>query len=260
VVCLPLRSCLGLPASVEKLALLVDCGLVRPKLWHECSAIVFAHRVDTQLRIAHADHPAHSVYLEQSRSFLPRKCPRYRIPFAKAVKAVEAQLGVDHNAAEAASISSLRKLSLTRQIGQIQSPKGQRDPSHFASVYANQPKAASYVMLDSRSTAKLRARLRMNRHHLRSRQWLLLLSDSSLCPTCKALGTITEENPEHVLMQCPRFQTARMQLSEECKSHGVALTMCLATGDFSEVPNSGIAAIRTATAHFLHQVDDCLHI
>lgn len=86
VVCLPLRCCLdlGLPVSAERLALLVDFGLVRPQLWHGCSALVFAHRVDTQLVASLPNHPAHAVFLEQSRTALPPKCPKYRIPLAKA--------------------------------------------------------------------------------------------------------------------------------------------------------------------------------
>src|SRR6185312_17095449 len=89
VVCLPLRCCLGLPRSVEKLALLSDFGVVRPSLLRDCLSLTYAHRVDNQLATITPRHPAHVVFRQQANAALPPWSPRYRIPFAKAVKKQE---------------------------------------------------------------------------------------------------------------------------------------------------------------------------
>jgi hypothetical protein len=74
------------------------------------------------------------------------------------------------------------------------------------------------------------------------------------------MGIVTEESPEHALLECPRFDLARLQLAAECAYIDKALSVRLITGDFSGVPSQCVADIRAATADFLHAVDRCLHI
>ena len=146
-----------------------------------------------------------------------------------------------------------------RSAQTVTGPKVPHAQSRYARVYAK-PGPASDITLDQRKTATLRARVRLNRHHLRSRKWALLMIDASLCPACRSLQAVVEESPEHVFIECPRFNTARLHLATECQYHGVALTMPLITGDFSNVPPERVEDIRIATAMFLHTVDQCLHI
>jgi hypothetical protein len=79
VVCFALRCAVGLPAFVQKLALLTEFGVVCPQLWRECSAIVFAHHVDCELGEHRPDHPAHQLFLAQRRTPLPKRCPKRHI-------------------------------------------------------------------------------------------------------------------------------------------------------------------------------------
>lgn len=264
VVCFPLRCSLGLPVSTEKLALFVEFALVRPQLWHGCSAIVFAHRIDTQLAEANPKHPAHLIFREQSRAALPRNCPKYRIPLAKAVKTVEWQLGVDHDSSEASRISSLRKPALSRQIRQILGPKEPHKRSRYATAHTMRLAPASYLLLDPRKTAILRARLRFNRHHLRARQYKLRLANSPWCPACdwiprpgkrKPQHLLRYETPEHVLLSCPRFQLLRINLSAELALQNISPNLDIITGDFTGVRPEGVADIRAATADFLHRIE-----
>ena len=261
VVCLPLRCCLGLPVSTHKLSLFVEFALVRPQLWHDICAIVFAHRVDVEYDTESPQHPAHIVYREQSRTRLPPKCPKHRIPLAKAVKTVKWQFRVDHGILNSSRPANLRKLALTRQIRQITSPKGQKERSSYAKMFRLRPAPASYIMCEQRPMAVLRGRIRLNRHHLRDRQHKLGLNESPHCPAC--MHAFSEQNPEtsaHVLLHCPRFEPDRMQLLHELQHHGVPLSLDAITGDLPGVSPDGAADIRSATATFLRRIDRCLHI
>jgi len=255
VVCLPLRCCVGLPISAEKLALFVEFGIVRPQLWHGCCAITFAHRVDTQLTNINAQHPAHRVFLAQKASRLQRKCPKHRIPLAKAVQTVEWQLGVNHDSSNV-TVAVLRKLALAKQIRQIRAPKETHKPSRYATEYTFGPAPTSYIMLDSRDNAILRARMRLNRHHLRQRQHKLGLADSPWCPSCPH----REENIQHVLFDCPRLQLARMQLTQELALFGESPDLSVITGDLARVRPAHVAGVLAATATFLSRINQTVSI
>ena len=264
-VCLPLRCVLGLPASTEKLALFVEFAIVRPILWRDCCALVFAHRLDVKLGRNKPQHPAHLLFRAEARAFLPRRCPKYRIPFGKAIKTIEYQFGVDHDSDKACA-ASLRKIALVRQINQIRAPKELQDRSRYAEEFNLCPAPASYIMTDSRVVATLRARIRMNRHHFRSRQWRLKLVDDPHCPACSSFfdpndaESVPCETPEHVLISCVRFQNARMRCSNGLLLHSVPLTMDVITGDLSAVSAHSKTDIQLATADFLRHINGIIPI
>jgi len=259
-VCLPLRCVLGLPASTQKLALFVEFGLPCPRLLHSCTVIVYAHHVDIELGRVQPHHPAHKLFRQQRSGFLPKRCRRSRIPFAKAVITDEYRLGVDHNSDTAASIASLRKTALTKQIRLICEPDGKQQPSRFATNFIHRPAPTGYVMKDMRNIASLRARIRLNRHHLRDRQRKLKLIDDDRCPACvEVLGpnahAAPTENATHVLLECPRFSTSRMQCSAQLHLCGTEMSMDTLTGFFANVPAQHREEARTVTAEFLSKVN-----
>ena len=259
-VCLPLRCILGLPASTEKLALFVEFGLVRPALWRECSALVFAHRVDVELGKAQPNHPVHLLFVQQSRGYLPKRCPKYRIPFAKAVKTVEYRFDVDHESDLAARVASLRKRALARQIRQIRAPDEKRPTSRYAKELKLCPAPTSYILTDKRDIAVLRARIRLNRHHLRARQKKLKIVDDDRCPACvEFYGPQAQSAPSetvaHVLLNCPRFDLARMRCSSVLSKCDTSLTTEVLTGDCSAVSAQHQEDVQLATADFLQSIN-----
>lgn len=91
--------------------------------------MVFAHHVDCELGERRPDHPAHLLFREQRSVRLPRRCPKSRIPFGKAVATYAHRFAVDHDDSKAASVATMRKLALERQIGLIRRTEGKRRPT-----------------------------------------------------------------------------------------------------------------------------------
>jgi len=260
-VCSPLRAVLGLHRSVQKLGLLVEFGIVRPSVWHDCCALVFAHRVDVKLEKDRPGHPSTFIFRTEAGGFLPKNCPKHRVPFGKVIKAVEHRFSIAHTSDKASCMASLRKHALVQQLHQLRLPEKQKAPSCYATEFALWPSPASYIMSDPRDIALLRARIRLNRHHLRSRQHRLSLTDSALCRSCAYLGPHAPvETPKHILLDCPRFDTARMHCSLELDLLGCPLTMDTLTGGVHNVTGDSKTEVLSATAVFLRKINSMLTI
>jgi hypothetical protein len=260
-VCFPLRCSVGLPVSVQKMALFVEFGIVCPQLWRECSAMVFAHHVDCELGANRPDHPAHLLFKEQRSVSLPKRCPKSRIPFGKAVETYAYRFAVDHNDSKAASVATLRKLALERQIGLIRRTDGKRQPTRYAREFELRPAPTSYILTDSRPSATLRARLRLNRHHLRIRQHTLNANIDERCPSCLALNSqaphlAPAETPQHVLFDCPLHARPRRLWFLELTRYGIPTNMHILTGDFSAIRPDQRGQAREASANLLRDIND----
>lgn len=257
-VCLPLRCALGLPSSTQRLALFAEYGIIGPRLQHDRSALVLAHRAHIALAPAPQSgprdyskprivHSSHKLFALQSSFPLPRVIAKRCIPFAKAVKFVEHTWNVFHESATCKSSAALASTALSLQLHDLLSaPKRTR-----YSRFSLRPYPTCYIMLDNRPTATLRARIRLNRHHFRSRQHLLRLEDSADCATCKV-----PETAEHVLLTCPRFALHRFHcLAELSQRYTPEFSVSLITGDFRFVHKKILATVQTATARFLHEIN-----
>jgi hypothetical protein len=81
------------------------------------------------------------------------------------------------------------------------------------------PGRSHYLYLEPRSTAVMRARLRLNRSTLVSSLFKRGLADSPLCPhpPCTAAGL--EETADHVLLHCPRreLRAARLRCQNQLR-------------------------------------------
>ena len=246
-ICLPPRCALGLPSSTHRLSLLIEFGIPGPSLLHDCLSLAFAHRVHIQYPETCPSNPALATFLAQSETRLRRHHPKSLIPFAKLVKKVEIAWNIEHTNPRASSPCLLRPQALKHQIRAIQS----LDPA-VRPRYADlclQPKPASYITSDSRPVAVLRARIRLNRHHLNSRQHLLALVPSSDCPNC--LPSSVPEDPNHVLFHCPRFSLARFYCFAVFRFFNVPLAFDVISGDLSSVRGPARREIQAATAAFL---------
>jgi hypothetical protein len=260
-VCFPLRCAVGLPVSTEKLALFVEFGVVCPKLWRECSAMVFAHRVDCELGESQPDHPVHKLFLEQRRMRLPKRCPKRCIPLAKSVVTYEYRFGADHEDTHTANVASMRKLALERQIRWIKDPGGKRQPSRYTREFTLRPAPASYILTDNRQIATLRARIRLNRHHLRSRLHTLDPAVDTRCPHCLALNNqaahlVPCETLQHVLFECPLHAQPRKLCFFELNRYGIPADLHVLSGDFSAVGPDTRGQARIASANLLRDINE----
>jgi hypothetical protein len=260
-VCLPLRCALGLPPSTQRLALLIECGIIGPRLQFERAALAFAHRAHIKLAprsqpsgsnrcfnygMTHF-HPTHSLFTRQFTQHLPRNTPKSRIPFGMAVRAISHFWGVDHTDKDCRSSRSLTKRALERQIAQIRSAAS---PPRYAQLDLS-PWPADYLKLDDRQTAILRARLRLNRHHFRARQHRLGLEDSPDCTVCSV-----PETAHHVLFECVRFDLSRHACFSVLSFHNAQLaSLSLLTGDFGYIRRKAVLEVENATARFLHTIN-----
>jgi hypothetical protein len=259
-VCFALRCSVGLPVSVQRLALLTEFGVVCPKLWRETSAMVFAHHVDCELGVNRPDHPAHKLFIAQRRTPLPKRCPKSRIPLAKSIITYAYRFGVDHDDSQSANIASMRKLALKRQISWLKDPKGKRPPTRYTREFKQRPAATSYILTDTRQIATLRARIRLNRHHLRSRRHTLDSKVDARCQHCLSLNNqaahlVPTETPEHVLLHCPLHERPRSLWSLECSRYSIPLNMDVLTGDYSAVDPSKRANAQYFSANLLSEIN-----
>ena len=262
VVCFALRCSVGLPISVQKLGLFVEFGVVCPKLWRECSAMVFAHRVDCELGVSRPDHPAHKLFNEQRSVRLPKRCPKSCIPLAKATVTYEYRFGVDHDDSRAANVASMRKLALERQIRKIRETDGKRRPTHYAREFKLRPATASYVLTDTRQIATIRARIRLNRHHLRSRQHRLDGKVDDRCQYCLELSNgqaahlVPSETLQHVLFECPLHARPRKLWSFELSRAGIPLNIDVLTGDYADVRPDKRGLARVFSGNLLRDINE----
>ena len=159
----------------------------------------------------------------------------------------------------------MRKLALARQIRQIRAPDEKRPTSRYAKEFKLCPAPMSYIMTDKRDIATLRARIRLNRHHLRSRQKKLKAVEDDRCNACvEFLGAQSHLAPAetaiHVLLKCPRFDHARMRCSSVLSISGTPMSMEVLTGDCSSVPVQHREEVQLATADFLQQISKTVSI
>src|SRR5690242_18864118 len=83
-------------------------------------------------------------------------------------------------------------------------------PVRFAR-FAQHAEPPNYILSDTRPTAILRARLRLNRHHFNELQYRAgHQSDTPFCPSCPDVP----ESIDHFLLDCPRFLAHRQQLRD----------------------------------------------
>jgi Reverse transcriptase (RNA-dependent DNA polymerase)/Endonuclease-reverse transcriptase len=261
VVCFPLRCAVGLPVSAQKLGLFVEFGVVCPKLWRECSALSFAHHVDCELGKVRPDHPAHKLFIEQSRAPLPKRCPKRYIPLAKSTVAYAYRFEVDHTDSRAAKIASMRKRALERQINWLKETRGKRKPTRYAREFTQCPAPTSYILTDTRQIATLRARIRLNRHHLRSRQHTLDPTVDNRCQHCLALNNqpallVPSETPQHVLFECPLHDQPRWLWSIKLARSRIPFNMNILTGDYSEIGPEKRSLARAFTSSLLRDINE----
>ena len=155
--CLPLRRCLSLPPNVHRLAVLVEFGLPNLRLLHQELAISYAHRLVNQPD----GHLARVLLLEQYARPIQTSL-NHLTSFGSYLKQAEARFNFDHSEQIPAFKRSLRSRSLSMQIDQLR----KCEYSRILRNVSIHPSPCSYIKLDQRPSAILRARLRLNRNHL----------------------------------------------------------------------------------------------
>src|SRR5262249_35481411 len=110
------------------------------------------HRVDCELGDKRPDHPVHKLFVSQYSMPLPKRCPKRRIPVAKATVTYEYRFDLDHKDSQAAHVASVRKLALKRQIGWLTDADGKRPPTRYVREFKQHPAATAYILSDNRQT------------------------------------------------------------------------------------------------------------
>ena len=106
-------------------------------------------------------------------------------------------------------------------------------PLHlFLRSLSLKPAPCSYIKLEQRPLAILRARLRLNRTHLNYSKFRRNLAESPHCPSCPG----TDESAHHALFVCPTFAAARHDCFSMLDSFDCPITFEVLTGDVSSIP------------------------
>ena len=221
--CLPLRRCLSLPPNVHRLAVLVEFGLPNLRLKHEELAISYAHRLSNQP----SAHLASQLLVDQYRRPLQTSLNSLT-PLGSYLKQVEARWNWDHTLNVPAFKRSLRSRALSMQIDQLR--KGVF--SRLLRSLSLKPAPCSYIKLEQRPLAILRARLRLNRTHLNYSKFRRNLAESPHCPSCPG----TDESAHHALFVCPTFAAARHDCLSMLDAFDCPITFEVLTGDVSSIP------------------------
>jgi hypothetical protein len=240
--CLPLRCCLGLPANVHRLGLFIEFGLPNLHLLHQEYSMTYAHR----LSLLPPDRIARRLFYEQYDMKVPVSSG-VLTPFGSQVKAIEASWSIDHSSPALTFKRDLRKKALLIQIDELIN-------SHSSRILCQlslKPLVSSYIMLDSRINAVLRARIRLNRNKLNYNQYRRNLVLSPSCPVCPGV----DETVHHVLFDCPTFDAARFHCFNTLDSFSCPASFEVLTGDVSSVPPRHRRFILTASAKFLHVIN-----
>ena len=148
--------------------------------------------------------------------------------FGSYLKQAEARFNFDHSTQIPAFKRSLRSRSLSMQIDQLRN-------CEYSQILRNvsiQPSPCSYIKLDQRPIAILRARLRLNRNHLNYTKFRCKMSLSPLCPSCPH----SAETVRHVLFHCPTFAAVRHICFNTLAAFECPISFEVLTGDVSSIP------------------------
>lgn len=263
-IALPLRCAVGLPSSTHVQSLLVEFAVASPKILFDAVALSFAHRVDVKLRSSDPDHPSAKLFARQQRIVGFTKT---NMPFAKLALKIslnwerEIAPEFDHTHEDCKSVAAFYPRALAQNISELLFPASEQEPVRYAR-FVHHAEPASYILSETRPTAVLRARLRLNRHHFNEHlHHAGKQAETPFCPYCPSVS----ESVDHVLLECPQYHAFRQRLRDEliaCDLPGIAsfsdlnraAAVDVITGDFSLIPRAVRQAVQSATATFLHAV------
>ena len=119
------------------------------------------------------------------------------------VKVIEYRWDLKHSSPTASSFQELKAIALKfqRQIFLAQ------NAGHLFQRLIPPEQTASYILVETRPFARLRARIHLNRPSFNVPLFIRHLAPSRTCPYCAS-----DEDVEHVLLECHAYALARHQL------------------------------------------------
>jgi len=275
-VCLPLRSCLGLPANTHRLALFVEFGIpslrllfreiqlatacrfyrlpqshLSSELFHDQYYLSQPSQPSTKSRSrinAHSSVKAHSLIKPRSLA----KVPRPLWPFGRSVKKLECEWDIQHSDSAVINGTALRRCTLSRQLDLLHK-------SNFSHLLCNlqpSPCPTAYIRHDPRTTAILRARIRLNRCNVNHSLFRRNLSDTDICPVCPGVT----ETSQHILFACPAYDSARHSCFNALDGFGCPISLAVLTGDMVSVRSSNRSLALHITATYLIAINTIRHL
>ena len=213
-------------------------------------------------------HPSHVLFKRQQRTVGFTKT---NMPLAKSIKKIalnwesEVCRDFDHTHADCKSVAAFYPRAVARNFSDLHKPSphsASGEPVRFIR-FANHGEPPTYLLSESRPSAILRARLRLNRHHFNE---LLYRAgrqvQSPFCAYCPS----APESVDHILLECPQFHVARQRLRDELTACDLPLlasfhplnreqTVAAITGELSLIPLQLRPRVLSATATFLHTIN-----
>jgi hypothetical protein len=239
-ICLPLRCALGLPPNTHRLALFVETGLLSPQIDHQRLCLAFAHRCYAYL----TPHASHYLFLHQYLLPLKPGTPKSQVRLGQSAAALESEWRVK---IRFPLPHVLPGLAFQRQLQELSKSKFS---TRFKAL-SPPASACAYVLRDPRSTAILRARIRLNRTHFNDHLFTRKLAPNPFCGTCPT----ERETAHHVIFDCPAHDAARFALSNALTACDAPFSLAVITGDVSALPPKCHKEVLAVTAKFLASIN-----
>ena len=217
----PLRRALGLPNNAHHDSIFIESRILPIPHLQQYHSILFARRYITQATTqTEAQQRYNHMFNRQDNT------PLYHPYSAIAIrcKSINTQHTATLQAIQHATSKQLRDAVFNRfytQWYQAQQPTApQPDPHSLFPCYINKTictdtSIPSYLQILHPNTSSIVSRLRFNRARLNQSLHKRSRSITSMCATC----INTPETVEHVVMQCPRYDTIRFQCLCALSSH-----------------------------------------
>jgi hypothetical protein len=216
--------------------------------------LLFSNRMAT----GPTNKPTTALFASQYALPVQPSTPKSHRRLGQVLKAIENRWRIDHSSVTASSYIEITSCALEKQR---QSLLEQRSGRLYK--YLGPPEqTASYILIEPRRIARLRARIRLNRPSFNASLFTRRIVSNSTCPFCAS-----HEDVQHVLLECHAYAAARLRLSNalwslaiDDENAGWSLFGSLpgvraATGDVSHVPGKHRRAVLRSSADFLSAIN-----
>ena len=232
----PLRRCLGLPPSTHGLSVLAECGLPTLEVLHQEHQLQWLSRISDLPQ----EHPSQALLAPPA----VHGHASYRPALGKEALSTSSEWAPARSDAR-----SMRVLSLQRSLSVLHDCKSGR---RFQAL-KRKPGISAYLVYNTRPTAALRARLRLDRSYLNESKARRGWADTELCSDCPNLP----ESLEHVLLHCPTFAHSRGVCEMTFAQLGIPFSTAsiLDAEPFDDLPAAARDAALHASSRLLYAIN-----
>jgi hypothetical protein len=232
---MPLRNVLGLPKSAPKAVVLNECACLNTEGMFGKATMAFARRAIT----LPAAHPTAELWTADSHSTVHSELKRFE--HRTSMKALECDN------------TQVTNSLLRFQLRHCWDEEDKSVPPVM--LLKLEPGLPAYLVHDNKTTAARRARLRFDRTGLNASLFHRRLAASPDCPECKGQA----ETADHVIMQCPKYNAARLLCDGRLRQLGLQHETHWALGGVEGELERRARRVLETTAEFLAEIDRLWH-